>query len=93
MGKPELPPVNSPPRLEGSTARSASVDEAGSWSVSVRMTRNTTTKVVIAAAVFRSNAPNARAAMPATVTYNAAPTTYRSAASDSDELSWSPSSA
>ena len=49
------------------------------------MTKNTATKVVIAAAVFRSNAPNARAVMPATVTYNAAPTTERSApGSDSD---------
>jgi hypothetical protein len=43
--------------------------------------------VVIAAAVFRSSAPNARAVMPATVTYSAAPTTARNApGSDSDAV-------
>src|SRR5664279_365282 len=71
--------------VDGRYCTKWSVHDAGSRSVSGGMTKNTATKVVIAAAVFRSNAPNARAVMPATVTYNAAPTTDRSApGSDSD---------
>ena len=71
--------------VDGRYCTKWSVNDAGSRSVSGGITKNTATKVVIAAAVFRSNAPNARAVMPATVTYSAAPTTERSApGSDSD---------
>ena len=85
MATPEVPPVNTPPMLDGRYCTKWSVTDAGSSRVSVGNTKNTATKVVIAAAVFRSNAPSASAVIPATVTYNAAPTTDRSApGSDSD---------
>ena len=55
--------------------REVVVQDAGSRFVIGGMTKKTATKVVIAAAVLRSNAPSATAVIPATVRYSAAPMT------------------
>ena len=67
------------PALDGRYCTKWSVHDAGSRRVSGGITKKTATKVVIAAAVLRSSAPSARAVIAATVRYNAAPTTARSA--------------
>src|SRR6476661_5920305 len=88
---PKVPSSITAPALDGRYCTKWSVNEAGSRFVSGGITKNTATKVVIAAAVLRSNAPNAVAVIPATVTYSAAPTTDRSApGSDSDASRFCP---
>src|SRR6478609_561074 len=91
---PKVPSTITAPALDGRYCTKWSVSEVGSRFVSGGITKNTATKVVIAAAVFRSNAPNAIAVRPATVRYRAAPRIERTApGSDAEALSWSPSSA
>src|SRR5664279_3692187 len=76
---PKVPSSNTAPALEGRNCTKWSVNDVGSRLVSGGMTKSTATTVVIAPAVLRSNAPNARAVTPATVSYSAAPKTARSA--------------
>src|SRR5664279_1707106 len=76
---PKVPSSNTAPALEGRNCTKWSVNDVGSRLVSGGMTKSTATTVVIAPAVLRSNAPNARAVTPATVRYSAAPKTARSA--------------
>src|SRR5664279_2708685 len=76
---PKVPSSSTAPALEGRYCTKWSVKDVGSRLVSGGMTKNNATKVVIAAAVLRSNAPIAVAVRPATVKYSAAPKTDRRA--------------
>src|SRR5665213_410517 len=67
------------PALDGRYGSRLLLMDAGSSAVSWGITKNAPTNAEIAAAVLRSSAPSASPIIPVTVTYNAAPTTDRSA--------------